>query len=117
MSDDSNYSQNMTIPNGALLQIANNILEIFEYPSELENEDELFLDDFYIVIVGNLKSDREFDIEPGKTPEEKVEQLNKIINLLSQIIGMDLSHINVKGIIFYHNKKCEIFIRNIRRIN
>ena len=38
MSDDSKYSQNMTIPNGTLLQIANNILKILEYPSELENE-------------------------------------------------------------------------------
>ena len=104
MNDDSNNSQNMTIPDGALLQIANNILEILEYPSELENEDDLFLDDFYIVIVGNLMSDRKFDIEPGKTPEEKVQQLNKLIYLLSQIIDMDLSHINAKGIIFDHDR-------------
>ena len=104
MNDDSNNSQSMTIPDGALLQIANNILEILEYPSELENEDDLFLDDFYIVIVGNLMSDRKFDIEPGKTPEEKVEQLNKLIYLLSQIIDMDLSHINAKGIIFDHDR-------------
>ena len=64
----------------------------------------IHLDYFYIVIVGNLISDREFDNEPGKTPEEKVEQLNKLINLLSQIIDMDLSHINEKGIIFEHER-------------
>ena len=104
MNDDSNNSGSMNIPEGALLQIANNILEILEYPNELENEDDLFLDDFYIAIVGNLMSDRKFDIEPGKTLEEKVEQLNKLIYLLSQIIDMDLSHINAKGIIYDHDR-------------
>ena len=43
MSDESNYSQNMTKSNGTLLQIANNILKLNECPSELENEVDLFL--------------------------------------------------------------------------
>ena len=53
--------QNETIPEGTLLDIANNILDLLDYSSELESEDDLFLDDFYVCIVsiwsliGNLR--------------------------------------------------------------
>ena len=100
---DSN-SQSMSIPEGSLLRIANNILNLLDYPSELENEEDLFLDDFYIAIVGNLISDRKFDLQPGKDNEEKVESLTQLINLLSDIIEMDLSHINASGIINKHDR-------------
>ena len=100
---DSN-SQSMSIPEGSLLRIANNILNLLDYPSELENEEDLFLDDFYIAIVGNLISDRKFDLQPGKDNEEKVESLTQLINLLSDIIEMDLSHISAKGIINDHDR-------------
>ena len=55
----------ISIPKGNLLQIANNILNLLEYPSELEREEDLFSDKFYIAIVGNLISDSKFDIQPG----------------------------------------------------
>ena len=100
MSDNPN----MTVPKGSLLKIANNILELLDYPSELENEDDLFLDDFYIAIVGNLISDRKFELQPGKDNEEKVKSLTQLINLLSEIIEMDLSHINASGIINKHDR-------------
>ena len=94
---------NQNVPKGSLLNIANNILELLDYPSELENEDDLFLDDFYIAIVGNLISDRKFDLQPGKDNEEKVKSLTQLINLLSEIIEMDLSHISASGIINKHD--------------
>ena len=95
---------NQNVPKGSLLNIANNILELLDYPSELENEDDLFLDDFYIAIVGNLISDRKFELQPGKDNEEKVKSLTQLINLLSEIIEMDLSHINASGIINKHDR-------------
>ena len=81
MDDD----QSESIPEGALLSIANNILDLLDYSSELENEEDLFLDDFYIAIVSNLVSDRKFNIVPGKTKEEKVKSLDNLIHLLELI--------------------------------
>ena len=92
------------IPEGALLSIANNILSLLEYSSELENEEDLFLDDFYIAIVSNLVSDRKFNIVPGKTKSEKVKSLDALIQFLSQIIEMDFSQISAKGIIEEHDR-------------
>ena len=100
MDDD----QSDTVPEGALLSIANNILNLLEYSSELENEEDLFLDDFYIAIVSNLVSDRKFNIVPGKTKAEKVKSLDALIQFLSQIIEMDFSQISAKGIIEEHDR-------------
>ena len=100
MDDD----QSDTVPEGALLSIANNILSLLEYSSELENEEDLFLDDFYIAIVSNLVSDRKFNIVPGKTKAEKVKSLDALIQFLSQIIEMDFSQISAKGIIEEHDR-------------
>ena len=96
--------QSDTVPEGALLSIANNILSLLEYSSELENEEDLFLDDFYIAIVSNLVSDRKFNIVPGKTKSEKVKSLDALIQFLSQIIEMDFSQISAKGIIEEHDR-------------
>ena len=98
------HNPDISVPKGSLLKIANNILELLDYPSELENEDDLFLDDFYIAIVGNLISDRKFELQPGKDNEEKVKSLTQLINLLSEIIEMDLSHISASGIINKHDR-------------
>ena len=96
--------QSDTVPEGALLSIANNILSLLEYSSELENEEDLFLDDFYIAIVSNLVSDRKFNIVPGKTKAEKVKSLDALIQFLSQIIEMDFSQISAKGITEEHDR-------------
>ena len=96
--------QSDTVPEGALLSIANSILSLLEYSSELENEEDLFLDDFYIAIVSNLVSDRKFNIVPGKTKAEKVKSLDALIQFLSQIIEMDFSQISAKGIIEEHDR-------------
>ncbi len=94
----------ISIPDGALLKIANNILNLLEFPSELETEEDLYSDEFYIAIIGNLISDRKFDIHPGNTVEEKVKSLKKLINILSEIIDMDLSHIDAEAIIMNNDK-------------
>ncbi len=97
-------SESISIPDGALLEIANRILNLLDYPSELENEEDLFLDDFYIAIVGNLINDNKFDLKPGIDNEEKVQSLKKLTNLLQEIIEMDLSHINPEAIIYKHDR-------------
>ena len=96
--------QNETIPEGTLLDIEINILDLLDYSSELESEDDLFLDDFYVCIVSNLVSDRKFTIKPGKTKKEKVKRLNELIQFLSQIIEMDFSQISARGIIEDHDR-------------
>ena len=93
-----------SIPDGAILNIANNILNLLEYSQQLTNEEDLFSDEFYISILSNLLTDKKFDIEPGDTPKEKVKSLNKLIKLLSEIIEMDLSQISAEGIIMEHDK-------------
>ena len=93
-----------SIPDGAVLNIANNILNLLEYSQQLTNEEDLFSDEFYISILSNLLTDKKFDIEPGDTPKEKVKSLNKLIKLLSEIIEMDLSQISAEGIIMEHDK-------------
>jgi hypothetical protein len=97
-------SESLSVPEGALLEIANRILNLLDYPSELENEEDLFLDDFYIAIVGNLINDTKFDLKPGRDNEEKVQSLKKLLKLLQEIIEMDLSHINPEAIIYKHDR-------------
>ena len=93
-----------SIPDGAILMTANNILNLLEYSEQLTNEEDLFSDEFYISILSNLLSEQKFDIKPGETPEEKVKSLKKLIKLLSEIIEMDLSQISPEGIIIEHDK-------------
>ena len=75
-----------------------------EYPEKLSNEDDLFSDEFYITILNNLLTEKKFDIQPGETDEEKVDNLKKLIQLLSEIIEIDLSQISAEGIIMEHDK-------------
>ena len=95
---------NESIPNGEVLKIANNILTLLEYPEKIANEDDLFSDEFYITILNNLLTEKKFDIQPGETDEEKVDNLKKLIQLLSEIIEIDLSQISAEGIIMEHDK-------------
>ena len=73
MEDNSNSNQEeeSEIKEGDLLNIANNILSLLNYSQKLDNEDDLFLDDFYVSIIGNLLSENQPEIVPGKTLEEK----------------------------------------------
>ena len=93
-----------SIKDGEVLQIANNILSLLEYSQQLEDEEALFSDEFYISILSNLITEQNYEINPGETPEEKVNSLKRLIKLLSEIIEMDLSQISAKGIILEHDK-------------
>ena len=93
-----------TIPEGAILMTANNILNLLEYSEQLTNEEDLFSDEIYISILSNLLTDKKFDIKPGNTKEEKVKSLNKLLKLLSEILETDLSQISAEGIIMEHDK-------------
>ena len=92
------------IKDGDLLNTANNILSLLNYSQKLENEEDLFLDDFYVSIIGNLLSDLQPEINPGNTLEEKAEIMNKLVQSLSQAIEVDLPHINGAAIILNHDK-------------
>ena len=106
MEDNSNSNQEeeSEIKEGDLLNIANNILSLLNYSQKLDNEDDLFLDDFYVSIIGNLLSENQPEIVPGKTLEEKAEIMNSLVQSLSEAIEVDLSHINGGGIILNHDK-------------
>ena len=93
-----------SIKDGEVLQIANNILGLLDYSQQLDDEDVLFSDEFYISILSNLLTEQNYEIKPGETPEEKVKSLKQLIKLLGQIIEMDLSQISAKGIILEHDK-------------
>ena len=92
------------IKDGELLDAANNILSLLNYSQKLENEEDLFLDDFYVSIIGNLLSDIQPEITPGKTPEEKAKIMDNLIKTLSKAIEIDLPHIDGAAIILEHDK-------------
>ena len=116
---------NSNNPEGELLEIANNILSIFNASNKIENEEDLFSDEFYIQIISILMNDEELQIEPGKTPEEKVENLRELLEVLSKMLEVDLSSIDVKAIILKHDREstrdllelCFSLIQNIIKAN
>ena len=100
-NDDINEIE---IKDGELLEAANNILSLLEYPQKIDSEEYLFSDDFYVSIIGNLLSDIQPEIKPGKTLNEKAEIMNKLIQTLSQAIEVDLPQIDGAAIVLNHDK-------------
>ena len=88
-----------------LLDLANAILTILSSSDKIENEEELFSDEFYIKVISSLLQDEEFQMESGKTSEEKINNLKGILDILSSNIGAELSEIDVKGIILKHDRE------------
>ena len=88
-----------------LVELANNILAIFNSSAKIESEEDLFSDEFYISIFSILLQDEELQLEPGKTAEEKVENLKGLLDYLSNVLEIDLSKIDAKDIIVKHNKE------------
>ena len=92
--EDSNEEENID-----LLDLANNILAVLNFDNQISEED-LFSDEFYILVFSSLMSDEEeIKLEPGKTPEEKIENLNLILEALRQLFKDELPPINAKKII------------------
>ena len=79
-----------------LVELANNILSIFNSSAKIESEEDLFSDEFYISIFSILLQDEELQLEPGKTDEEKVENLKGLLDYLSNVLEIDLSKLMLK---------------------
>ena len=115
MLDDSNES-NMDI-----LDMANTILTVFNYSSQISEED-LYSDEFYILVLTALmQEEAEVKIEPGQTPEEKIENLKVIVANLEHLFPGELPKIDVKKIILNKDKEnakklVEIFYAMIQLI-
>ena len=106
MEEEQNNSneEESQIMEGDLLNLANNILSLLNYSQKLENEEDLFLDDFYVSIIGNLLSEVQPEITPGKDIQEKAQIMDQLVKSLSQAIEVDLPHINGAGIILNHDR-------------
>ena len=88
-----------------LADMANTILAVMNYSSQISEED-LFSDEFYILVFSALTSDEEeMKLEPGKTPEEKIENLKLILGALSQLFKEEILEIDVKKIIMKKDKE------------
>ena len=97
--DDSNNSE------GDILNIANGILALLDSSAKIENEEDLYSDEFYISVVSVLMQVDDIKLKPGKNPEEKVKTLKTIIEYLSNMIEADLSSIEAEGIILHKDKE------------
>ena len=102
-NNEENEQKSESIKDDGILKIANNILHLLEYSQQLEDEEILFSDEFYISILSNLLTEQNADLAPGETPEQKVKSLKKLIQILSEIIEIDLSQISAEGIIMKHD--------------
>ena len=88
-----------------LADMANTILAVMNYSSQISEED-LFSDEFYILVFSSLTSEEEeMKLEPGKTPEEKIENLKLILGALSQLFKEEILEIDVKKIIMKKDKE------------
>ena len=97
--DDSNKSE------VELLDIANSILALVSSSKKIENEEDLFSDEFYVSIISSLMPDEDFEFEPGKTLEEKAKVLKNLLKYLSNILETDLSKIDAEAIILKHDRE------------
>ena len=94
-SDDSNID---------IADLANNILALLNIQKQLTEED-LYSDEFYILVFSGLMTEEEIQLEPGNTPEEKIENINNILNSLSSLVGDELPPIDAKKIVIDKDKE------------
>lgn len=57
-------------------------------------------DEFYVTVIGNIVPEKTMDITPGETVDEKADSLEQLVNFLSGIVEMDLTHIDGRRIIY-----------------
>jgi hypothetical protein len=98
--EDSNESSNID-----LVELANTILAALNYSSQI-SEDDLYSDEYYILVFTALTADEEeINLEPGKTSEEKIENLKLILAALGQLFNDKILEIDVKKIIMKKDKE------------
>jgi len=97
--DDSNESSL------DIVDMANMILHALNSSKQISEED-LYSDEFYIsVFIVLMTDEEEVKMDPGKTPEEKIENLKLIIDNLAQIFQGEIPDIDVKKIILKKDKE------------
>jgi hypothetical protein len=85
--------------------MANFILAAFNSPNQI-TEEELYSDEFYILVFSAFMSEEEeVKIEPGKTQQEKVENLKLILTNLAQVFQGEIPDIDPKKIIMKKDKE------------
>ena len=88
-----------------LVDMANFILAAFNSPNQI-TEEELYSDEFYILVFSAFMSEEEeVKIEPGKTQQEKVENLKLILTNLAQVFQGEIPDIDPKKIIMKKDKE------------
>ena len=103
--DDSNNSNQNDSQNIDILSLARVIYELLSINKEIENEDKLFSDEVYLEIISKIIPDIQEEINPGSTPEEKVEVIKALLSLLGNLVEANLSNINAKKIVLDHDKE------------
>ncbi len=86
-----------------LVNIANAIYSILAQEKEVQSEEELFSDEVYIDMIGTLLQNIKGEITPGKTPEEKIENINLLLSLLYKIFGREFE-IDARKIVIEKDK-------------
>ena len=102
--NDSNTSNHSNSQKLDLLTLARGIYELLSINKEIESEDELFSDEVYIEIISKIIPDIQEEISPGNTPDEKVETIQMLLSILSNLVEANLSKINAKKIVIDHDK-------------
>ena len=87
-----------------LINIANTIYSLLSQEKEVRSEDELYSDKVYIDIIGRLLQNIQGEITPGKTPEEKIENINLLLSLLNKLFDTELD-IDPKKIVIEKDKE------------
>ena len=117
MDDDSNNQDNEI----ELIDIANYILTLLDSSDKLENEEDLFSDEFYISIISVLVTDELNKLKPGKTPDEKVKNIKELLNFFKNSLEIGFPDIDPEAIILEHDRKntktlLELFFNLIQTI-
>jgi hypothetical protein len=86
-----------------LVNIANAIYSLLAQEKEVKSEEELFSDKVYIDMIGTLLQNIKGEITPGKTPEEKIENINLLLSLLYKIFGREFE-IDARKIVIEKDK-------------
>ena len=72
-----------------LVNIANTIYSLLSQEKEVKSEAELYSDKVYIDIIGTLLQNIQGEITPGKTQEEKIENIGLLLSLLNKLFEQE----------------------------
>ena len=96
--------EDINLDNIDITDLANSMLGLLNVSKQVTEED-LYSDEFYILVFTALMSEEEIQLDPGNTPEEKIENINGIVNSLSSLIGNELPPIDAKKIVMKKDKE------------